>query len=109
MAALRPQQKEKEPPPQAARPSGPVRGPREEVTGERLRQMPRPQQQQTRPQQKMRPQPGKKNKATMITTAAEHKRVVKMAETITISELARQMGLKATDVLKKSGNSACAA
>ncbi len=102
LAALRPQQKEKEPPPpQATRPAGPVRGPREEVTGERLRQMPRPQQQQTRPQQKMRPQPGKKSKATLITTAAEHKRVVKMAETIAISELARQMGLKATDVLKK--------
>nr|HPH25378.1 translation initiation factor IF-2 [Pseudomonadota bacterium] len=48
-----------------------------------------------------KPQVGRKAKSTQITTAAEHKRVVKMDEAIVIAELARQMGLKATDVLKK--------
>src|SRR5262249_42778073 len=51
--------------------------------------------------QKQKPVPGRKPKQTQITTAAEHKRVVKMGEMIVIAEFARQMGAKATDVLKK--------
>ena len=43
----------------------------------------------------------KKQKSTQITTPAAHKRVIKMDETITVGELAKQMGTKATDVLKK--------
>jgi translation initiation factor IF-2 len=35
------------------------------------------------------------------TTPAEHKRVIRMEETIAISDLARGMGVKATEVLKK--------
>ncbi|MBI4509142.1 MAG: translation initiation factor IF-2 [Deltaproteobacteria bacterium] len=45
--------------------------------------------------------PGKKARSTMITTPAEHKRVIKMDESVSVSELARQMGIKATEVLKK--------
>jgi translation initiation factor IF-2 len=45
--------------------------------------------------------PGKKAKATQITTPAEHKRVIKVDETISVSDLAHQMGVKATEVLKK--------
>jgi translation initiation factor IF-2 len=45
--------------------------------------------------------PGKKAKSTQITTPADHKRVIKMEETIAVSELAHQMGVKATEVLKK--------
>jgi translation initiation factor IF-2 len=44
---------------------------------------------------------GKKQKQTMITTPAAHKRVIKMEETISVAELAKQMSVKATDVLKK--------
>jgi translation initiation factor IF-2 len=44
---------------------------------------------------------GKKGKATQLTTPAEHKRVIRIEDTIAISELARNMGVKATEVLKK--------
>ena len=44
---------------------------------------------------------GKKGKATQLTTPAEHKRVIRIEDTIAISELAKQMGIKATEVLKK--------
>ena len=44
---------------------------------------------------------GKKQKTTQITTPAQHKRVIKMEETIAVGEIAKQMGIKATDVLKK--------
>jgi translation initiation factor IF-2 len=44
---------------------------------------------------------GKKGKQTTITTPAEHKRVVRIEDTIAISELARSMGIKAPEVLKK--------
>jgi translation initiation factor IF-2 len=50
---------------------------------------------------KKKPQVGKKQKQTQITTPAAHKRVIKMEETIGVGELAKQMGIKATDVLKK--------
>ncbi|MSP62877.1 MAG: translation initiation factor IF-2 [Myxococcales bacterium] len=50
---------------------------------------------------KKKAQAGKKQKATQITTPAAHKRVVKMDDTIAVAEAAKQMGLKATDVLKK--------
>ena len=42
-----------------------------------------------------------KGKSTLITEAAAHKRVIRMEETIAIAELARGMGVKATEVLKK--------
>ncbi|MEZ4402711.1 MAG: translation initiation factor IF-2 [Kofleriaceae bacterium] len=38
---------------------------------------------------------------TLRTTPAEHKRVIRMEETIAIPDLARGMGVKATEVLKK--------
>ncbi len=44
---------------------------------------------------------GKKARSTQITTPAEHKRVIKMDETISVSDLSHQMGIKATEVLKK--------
>ncbi len=42
-----------------------------------------------------------KSKQTQITTPAAHKRVLKMEETVAVGEIAKQMGVKATDVLKK--------
>ncbi|MBN1946573.1 MAG: translation initiation factor IF-2 [Bradymonadales bacterium] len=39
--------------------------------------------------------------ATKITTAAEHKRVIRMEEAILVSELARQMGVKAGEIALK--------
>src|SRR5581483_6698820 len=66
------------------------------------REMPGQRDRFGRPQQgKKKAQVGKKQKQTQITTPAAHKRVVKMDESITVSELARQMGVKAPDVLKK--------
>jgi translation initiation factor IF-2 len=44
---------------------------------------------------------GKKGKQTQLTTPAEHKRVIRIEDTITIGELSHQMGVKATEVLKK--------
>ncbi|MCE9572101.1 MAG: translation initiation factor IF-2, partial [Deltaproteobacteria bacterium] len=44
---------------------------------------------------------GKKGKQTTITTPADHKRVIRIEDTISIADLARNMGVKATDVLKK--------
>ena len=44
---------------------------------------------------------GKKGKQTVITTPAEHKRVIRIEDTIAISDLARNMGIKAPEVLKK--------
>ena len=76
------------------------RGPRQEISGERLRAL-SPKSAPAQKQQKQKPLPGRKPKQTQITTAAEHKRVVKMGEAIVVAEFARQMGAKATDVLKK--------
>ncbi|HXU67699.1 MAG TPA: translation initiation factor IF-2 [Polyangia bacterium] len=52
-------------------------------------------------QGKKKPQLGKKQKQTQITTPAAHKRIIKMDETIAVGEIAKQMGVKAPDVLKK--------
>jgi len=78
------------------------RGPRQEVSGERLRGQ-ESRRAPVGPAQQIRGKlpPGRKPGKTQITTAAEHKRVVKMGEAIVIAELARQMAQKATDVLKK--------
>ncbi len=49
-----------------------------------------------------RPLPaGKKALKTSITTPADHKRVIKMEDSVSVSELAHGMGVKATEVLKK--------
>jgi translation initiation factor IF-2 len=52
-------------------------------------------------QGKKKPQLGKKQKSTQITTPAAHKRVIKMDESVAVGEIAKQMGVKAPDVLKK--------
>ncbi|MDB4968420.1 MAG: translation initiation factor [Myxococcales bacterium] len=52
-------------------------------------------------QGKKKPQIGKKQKSTQITTPAAHKRVIKMDESVAVGEIAKQMGVKAPDVLKK--------
>jgi translation initiation factor IF-2 len=44
---------------------------------------------------------GKKLKQTQITTPAEHKRVVRMGETVAVSDLAQKMGVKGNEVIKK--------
>ena len=44
---------------------------------------------------------GKKGKQTTITTPAEHKRVIRIEDTITVADLARGMGVKSPEVLKK--------
>ncbi|MGE0545646.1 MAG: translation initiation factor IF-2 [Kofleriaceae bacterium] len=44
---------------------------------------------------------GKKGKQTQLTTPAEHKRVIRIEDTIMIGDLARNMGVKAPEVLKK--------
>ncbi|MDF1563556.1 MAG: translation initiation factor IF-2 [Deltaproteobacteria bacterium] len=45
--------------------------------------------------------PTKKGKKTEVTVAAEHKRVIKVEETITVSELAKQMGVRLNDMIRK--------
>ncbi len=44
---------------------------------------------------------GKKLKQTQITTPAEHKRVIKMADTIAVADLAKEMSVKAHQIIKK--------
>lgn len=44
---------------------------------------------------------GKKGNQTRVTTPAEHKRVIRIEDTITIGDISHQMGVKATEVLKK--------
>ena len=44
---------------------------------------------------------GKKMRLTNVTTPAEHKRVIKMEQTIAVSDLAHQMGVKSNEILKK--------
>ncbi|HET6284454.1 MAG TPA: translation initiation factor IF-2 [Polyangia bacterium] len=44
---------------------------------------------------------GKKVKQTQITTPAEHKRVVRMDDTIAVSDLAQKMGIKGKEIIKK--------
>ncbi|MBA3538137.1 MAG: translation initiation factor IF-2, partial [Deltaproteobacteria bacterium] len=44
---------------------------------------------------------GKKGKQTTITTPAEHKRVIRIEDSVTVGELARGMGVKSPEVLKK--------
>jgi translation initiation factor IF-2 len=50
---------------------------------------------------KKRMAPGKKGKATQITTPAEHKRVIKIEDTISVQDLARHMAIKSTELLRK--------
>jgi translation initiation factor IF-2 len=44
---------------------------------------------------------GKKGKQTQLTTPAEHKRVIRIEDSIAVADLARSMGIKAPEVLKK--------
>ena len=51
--------------------------------------------------QKRRATPGKEQQATQITVPSARKRIVRMHEVISVGELAKSMGLKAGEVLKK--------
>jgi translation initiation factor IF-2 len=44
---------------------------------------------------------GKKLKQTQITTPAEHKRIVRMGDTIAVSELAKKMAVQGREIVKK--------
>ena len=44
---------------------------------------------------------GKKGKQTQLTTPAEHKRVIRIEDTIMVADLAKGMGIKSPEVLKK--------
>lgn len=50
---------------------------------------------------KRRVQPGKEQRQTEITTPKASKRVIRISEVITVGDLARQMGVKAGEVIKK--------
>jgi translation initiation factor IF-2 len=54
-----------------------------------------------RPPRKKRALPGKEQKKTEITTPRASKRVVRISEVITVGELAKAMGVKAGEVIKK--------
>src|SRR5205085_9490853 len=44
---------------------------------------------------------GKKLKQTQITTPAEHKRVIRMGDTIAVAELAKKMAVQGREIIKK--------
>jgi translation initiation factor IF-2 len=50
---------------------------------------------------KKRAQPGKEVKKTEVTTPRASKRVIRISEVISVSDLAKAMGVKASEVLKK--------
>jgi translation initiation factor IF-2 len=50
---------------------------------------------------KKKPVGNKKSKKTEITTPAQHKRVIRIEDGIAVGEMAHQMGIKATEVLKR--------
>jgi translation initiation factor IF-2 len=50
---------------------------------------------------KKRVQPGKEVKKTEVTTPRASKRVIRISEVISVADLARSMGVKASEVLKK--------
>ena len=50
---------------------------------------------------KKRAQPGKEQRKTEITTPKASKRIVRIAEVITVGDLAKAMGVKAAEVVKK--------
>jgi translation initiation factor IF-2 len=51
--------------------------------------------------QKRRALPGKEQRKTEITVPRASKRVIRISEVVTVADLARQMGIKASDVMKK--------
>jgi translation initiation factor IF-2 len=51
--------------------------------------------------QKRRALPGKEQKKTEITVPRASKRVIRISEVVTVADLARSMGVKASEVLKK--------
>jgi len=51
---------------------------------------------------------GKKGKQTQLTTPAEHKRIIRIEDTVIVADLARGMGVKAPEVLKKLWSSGMA-
>ena len=53
------------------------------------------------PPQKRVAAAGKKSKKTEITTPAEHKRVVRMGDTIQVSDFAQKMGIKGKEIIKR--------
>ncbi len=61
----------------------------------------RDDQRRARVPRKRRALPGKEQKKTAITTPAEHKRVVRISEVVTVGELARSMGVKAAEIIRK--------
>lgn len=85
-----------------------VRGPRQEVIGERLRGGERDVRSGANRtpmgtgKSLRKPLVAKtKGQSTPVTVTAEYKRVVKMGDSIPIKDLANQMGIKATELLKK--------
>jgi translation initiation factor IF-2 len=61
----------------------------------------RDDQRRSRVPRKRRALPGKEQRKTEITTPAEHKRVVRISEVVTVGELARSMGVKAGEIIRK--------
>jgi translation initiation factor IF-2 len=55
----------------------------------------------SRPPRKKKALPGKEQKKTEITTPRASKRVVRVSEVITVGELAKAMGVKAAEIIKK--------
>ncbi|HEY8517293.1 MAG TPA: translation initiation factor IF-2 [Candidatus Binatia bacterium] len=51
--------------------------------------------------QKRRPAPDREQQQTTITTPSAHKRVVRIGETTTVADLAKALGLKSGEVVKK--------
>jgi len=86
--------------PQTARPGGKrkkrrvIQKPEFAELGDRDRRM-------SRMPRKRRAQPGKEQKKTEITTPRASKRVIRIAEVVSVGDLAKSIGVKAAEVVKK--------
>ncbi|MEW6269860.1 MAG: translation initiation factor IF-2, partial [Thermodesulfobacteriota bacterium] len=86
--------------PQTPLPAAPARPGRRRTIQRDPHALERPLRGARRPA-KRRPAPNRVQQQTAITTPSAHKRVVRIGDAITVAELARALGLKAGEVVKK--------
>ncbi len=88
------------PPPESLKPGG-KRKKRRVIQKPEFAELGDRDRRQSRMPRKKRAQPGKEQKKTEITTPKASKRVVRIAEVISVGDLAKAMGIKAAEVVKK--------
>jgi translation initiation factor IF-2 len=89
------------PPTESSEEAKPRKKKRRVIRQTEIQETPEQDRRYGRPPRKKRALPGKEQKKTEITTPRASKRVVRISEVITVGDLARAMGVKAGEVIKK--------